>query len=583
MHEAARSASERRFGAGEAALVEDGAPAEGLYVVRTGVVELVHADQVVDVLEPGQCFGHPSLLSGMAPAFTVRAREDSTCLVLGRDVAMRVFAHPSGARYVASTLRRRLVMTGHTAHALPELSMTRLGTLVRRPPLFVEADASIREAASAMTAANVTAALVPRPGGFGIVTDRDLRERVLAQGRSPIEPAAIAVRAALFAPEDRTASEALVDLLDAEQRELCVTDRGGRIIGVLSVEDIAGGEHSPFALRREIARALDEDALVEAVTSGMPRLLSSLLSAGLAPADVSRALAVQSDTATVRLMELAFRRHGPAPVPWAWLALGSVARRELTVASDQDNALAYADDAGPDDDALFAAVAADVNAGLARCGLGEDAAEVLARNPRWRMAAGRWQAVFRECLEHPDRSHLVRAAVAFDFRHVTGGLDVVSELAAVVRDAQRHPDFIARLARTATDWKVSLGRRGQVATDRDGRIDLKLGGALPIANLARLHAFAAGITVSGTVDRLVASQESGRLDAETATALREAFETVSRIRLEHHAACLAAGRRADNRVDPQALPPLRRVGLREALRAVAAAQRRLSVYARPGL
>jgi CBS domain-containing protein len=130
---------------------------------------------------------------------------------------------------------------------------------------------------------------------------------------------------------------------------------------------------------------------------------------------------------------------------------------------------------------------------------------------------------------------------------------------------------------------VPLGRRARVVTDRDGRVDLKLGGALPIANLARLHAFAAGITVSGTVDRLVAAQNTGQLDADTATALREAFETVTRIRLEHHAACLADGRPADNRVDPQALPPLRRAGLREALRAVAAAQRRLSVYARPGL
>jgi CBS domain-containing protein len=270
-------------------------------------------------------------------------------------------------------------------------------------------------------------------------------------------------------------------------------------------------------------------------------------------------------------------------VPWAWLALGSVARRELTLASDQDNALAYADGGGPEVDGFFARVAAGVNDGLARAGLGEDSSEVLARNPRWRMSAGQWQAVFRECLEHPDRSHLVRAAVAFDFRHVVGGLDVVPPLAEVVRDARRHPDFIARLARTATDWKVPLGRRGQVATDRDGRIDLKIGGALPIANLARLHAFAAGITISATVDRLIAAQEVGRLDAETATALREAFETVSRIRLEHHAACLASGRPADNRVDPGELPPLRRVGLREALRAVAAAQRQLSVHLRPGL
>src|SRR4051794_22561779 len=159
----------------------------------------------------------------------------------------------------------------------------------------------------------------------------------------------------------------------------------------------------------------------------------------------------------MRLIDFALERHGPAPVPWAWLALGSVARRELTLASDQDNALAYDDDGGPDADAFFARVAADVNEGLARSGMGADNAEVLARDPRWRMSQSRWRAVFAECLEHPDRSHLVRAAVSFDFRHVGGGLDIVPPLAAVVRDARHHPGFIARLARTATDWRPPPG------------------------------------------------------------------------------------------------------------------------------
>jgi CBS domain-containing protein len=581
----ARAATARTFRPGESALVEDGEPAQALYVVQTGAMELVHAAQVVDVLEPGQCFGHPSLLTGLAPTFTVRAREETRCLLLPRDAALGVFAHPAGVAYIASSLRHRLVRTGHTAHALPALDMTRLGALVTRPPVSVDATASVRDAAAAMSAAHVTAALVHTADGTGVVTDGDLRERVLAAGRSPDEPVSVAVRRALRAPADRTASEALVDLLDAERRELCVEDAAGRIVGLLSVEDIAGGEHAPFALRRALARAADEEALVDIMRAGLPRLLGSLLSAGLAPADVCRTLAVQSDTATSRLIELSLRRRGPAPVPWAWLALGSVARRELTLASDQDNALAYDDEdrGGAGTDPFFAAVAADVNAGLARCGLGEDAADVLARDPRWRMSASRWQAVFAECLVHPDRSHLVRAAVGFDFRHVAGGLDIVPPLAAVVRDARRHPDFIARLARTATDWKVPLGRRGRVLTDRDGRIDLKVGGALPIANLARLHAFAAGITISGTVDRLVAAQETGHLDPETATALREAFETVTRVRLERHAECLAAGRPADNRIAPEALPPLRRAALREALRAVADAQRRLSVFVRPGM
>jgi CBS domain-containing protein len=563
---------------GQPALVEDGEPASGLFVVYTGSMDLVHADQVVDVLEPGECFGHPSLLSGMAPAFSVVAREESSVLFVPREQALQVLGHPEGAAYVALSLRERLVRSGHTVHALPELSSSRIETLVHHAPLILGPETSLRDTARALTEAHTTAALVEIGEAMGIVTDADLRERGLAAGLSPDDPVRAAAQPEpLRVGGDRTVGEALVDMVEAGRRDLCVTDEHGRVVGLLGIEDLAGGEHAPFTLRRSLARATDLDALVAATTTGLPALLPALLSAGLAAVDISRALTAQSDAVTMRLIDFAFERHGQAPVAWAWMALGSVARREMTLASDQDNALAYADGARPEVDEWFGRLTADVNAGLARCGFGADNAEVLARNPTWRMSAGRWREVLEECLEHPDRSHLVRAAVAFDFRHVGGGLEIVSPLVEVLRQARHHPDFVRRLARTATDRPVALGRRGRLATGRDGTLDIKHGGALPIANLARLHAISAGITISGTLDRLMAAQETGNLDAEHATALREAFAVVMRIRIEHHAACLRAGVPPDNRIDPGALPPLQRATLREALREVADQQKRLSV------
>jgi CBS domain-containing protein len=104
---------------------------------------------------------------------------------------------------------------------------------------------------------------------------------------------------------------------------------------------------------------------------------------------------------------------------------------------------------------------------------------------------------------------------------------------------------------------------------------------LPIVNLGRLHAISAGITVSGTLDRLVAAERVGQLESEIAESLREAWSVVMRARFEHHAACVRAGRPPDNLVAPHTLPPLRRAELREALRAVQAAQKRIPVFAPP--
>ena len=191
--------------------------------------------------------------------------------------------------------------------------------------------------------------------------------------------------------------------------------------------------------------------------------------------------------------------------------------------------------------------------------------------------------MFSDCLEHPDRSRLVRMAVSFDFRQVAGGLDVVRPLTAIERRARSHPDFIARLARTATDFAPPLGRRGRIATDRDGTIDLKKQGIVPIVNLARFHAIEAGITISSTLDRLVAAEAAGALDADAASELAEAFELVLRLRIEHQTEEVDAGLPASDRLDPGALTPLTRSRLIEAFRAVAAQQKRLSRYVPLGL
>jgi CBS domain-containing protein len=571
----------RTYRAGEDILVEDGTPASHLYVVASGSVELDHEGEVIDILMPGESFGHPSLLTGLAPAFTVRAHEETVCYLLGREAALDVLGRPSGASFVATSLRERLIRTGHTVHALPEVRTLRVASLISHPPVFCEPDMPIREAAEVMRERRISSVLVREAGKIGIVTDSDLRDKVIAGG-IPLDAPLREVMTVpvVTTPAYRLAVEASIQMLNAGVHHLPVLDELQNIIGVVSAADLMTLETlSPFGIRRAMARADSEEALVEAAAQ-LPRTFVVLLDAGLSPASVGRVLSLQNDTATERLLEFALDRHGEAPVPWAWLSLGSVARRELTLASDQDNALAYAgDERDPEVDAYFAKIAADVNAGLACCGFGADKAEVLARNAEWRMPEGEWKRVFAECFEQPDRSHLVRAAVSFDFRHVAGGLDIVAPLVEIVREAPQHPDFLGRLARTATDFKPPLGFRGKLPAT----FDIKRGGTMPIANLARFHALANGVTISPTRDRLVAVKETGALDPETAVGLAEAFEIAMEIRLQHHAAQIQAGKPPDNMVSPDELPPLARLDLREALKQVAAAQKQLGHYVPLGL
>ena len=148
VREVATEAAQRTYRSGEIALVEDGAPAAGLWVILTGSMDIVHEGEAIQVLEPGECFGHPSLLTGMAPAFTIRAREESTCAILSPDLGRRVLGTPSGAAYVARTMRKRLTRAGHTVHGLLDVGTTPVSAIMR-PVQFCQPDDSVRDVAVA--------------------------------------------------------------------------------------------------------------------------------------------------------------------------------------------------------------------------------------------------------------------------------------------------------------------------------------------------------------------------------------------------------------------------------------------------
>ena len=329
------------------------------------------------------------------------------------------------------------------------------------------------------------------------------------------------------------------------------------------------GVPSPCATPLQSAR--DEDELA-AAASDVPPLFVDLVDARLDAPLVSRVLTVLHDTMTARLLELAFVRHGAPPVDFAWLVFGSAARNELTLASDQDNGLAYADTDDPEVGEYFGRVAQDVNAGLARCGIEADEHGVLAGGEIWHRSLTSWRRVFSAFLKADDLKLVLNASVCFDYRQAAGQLYVTQALTDLMREAPAHPPFMQCLAR------LGSGYRPQVSGFRhklDRLVDIKQGGLLPIQNLARYHALARGITIQATLERLAAVCEVDAEGADCDRTLREAYLTLKQLQLEHHAEAVREGRTPDNVIDTEALRPLIRANLQEALRAVAAAQSRL--------
>lgn len=579
----ARSAQIEFFPAGTTILQQAGEPARFLYVVRTGAVELLDEGRVLDLLGEGEAFGHPSLLSGLGPTFQVRAHEDTLCYLVDREVAEDVMGTPSGLAFLSASLLRRERRARMVREGEPlAVGLARVGALVRRAPVTCSPDATVREAAGLMTEERVSAALVPTAQGVGILTDRDFRSRVLAIGAAPeARVREVMSFPVVTAPDDATAEEVLLLMLEHGFHHVPITDREGKIVGLVSDGDLLGLERSgPFSLHREIERAPTERS-VAAAAARLPEIVVALVEAEADPVDIGHVIATTIDALTRQLIDLSLRDLGEPPGSWAWLALGSEARQEQSLRTDQDHALVFepVNGTAQEADRFFGQLADRVTDGLEAAGIPRCNGGVMATNPPWRRPVSDWVAEFRARLADPGLDGKVFTSIALDYRRVAGALDVESTLDGLIRRASRDPTFPRRLARTALELRPPTGFFRDFVVEAKGShagtLDVKHGGITLITNLARAYAVGAGLTGNRTLWRLREVVATGVMDADVGAGLEEAFRLLWKVRLEHQAAQSLAGLPPDDSVNPGSLSPLTRRGLKDAFRLIARAQRAL--------
>jgi CBS domain-containing protein len=402
---------------------------------------------------------------------------------------------------------------------------------------------------------------------------------VVAAGAGPDTPLSEVMSApAWTVGSDRTGTEALLEMLDHGVRHVPVLDSGRRLIGVLDDVDLMASERrAPFRLRAQIARGADA-AAVALAASELPDTVIALHDAELPAAAISRAIAGIHDSATRRLIDLALADLGPPPVPCTWLATGSFGRFEPFPGSDVDSALAWD---GPDeDDGLrewMRVFAERVLEGLAAGGFPPDEKGAVASSALFARSIEGWEAAARTWVEHPDRDRgLMLLCVVVESDPVWGTTTAAERLAAAFARSPNREVLLRRLAAAALAERPPTGfRRHRVLlwSGERKQVDIKKGGLLPIEALARWSGLAAGVSAASTRARLEVSEAAGTLGPDDAAILRDAFELVSALRMEHQVEQLRAGRAPDNLIEPENLAPLTRAALKEAFRAVARVQR----------
>ena len=553
-----------------------------VFVVRSGAVQITDENgSLVARGGEGTGFG-TTALGGRPSRFDVVAIEDSLLLVMASHVFTELADRQPVVRDFFS--EQRAARLRHALVSFPQqdrhsaILQTRLRDLLRRAPITTTGGTTIREAAELMALEQVSSLLVVDGERLtGIVTDRDLRTRVLAAGLETTRPvSAIMTPDPVTSSPDDLAMELILQMTSRNIHHMPVVE-GDRPLGMLTSTDLMRLERAnPIHLVGDVAKAKDLDALV-LLSQRLPRIIDQLVHEDATADGIGRIITAVGDAIEKRLLTMAEQLLGPAPVPYAWIVLGSQARLEQGPGSDQDNALVLADEVRPEQLAWFESLASFVGDGLVACGYPPCPGGIMASNPEWRRPLHEWKRMFARWVNEPTPDAVLRSAIFFDLRLLHGERTLVEPLQAQVSATARQSGrFLAHLARNAARNEPPLGFFRGFVLERKGEhkdtVDLKRGGFHAIVEIARVQALSRGLPQVNTLARISASAGAGALAAETAADLHDAFEFIRYVRLVHQARQLREGHEPDSFVSPDELSSFEKRHLRDAFHIVRSAQ-----------
>ena len=462
-----------------------------------------------------------------------------------------------------------------------------LRSLPQRAPITVSPTTSVRQALMQMNQVGGDTIIVVDTTSelpLGIVTLTDLVHGISVDGGRLDEPIAGLMTGAPFSlPADAPSHRATVLMTKRGVRHVLLVEPDGRLCNVVSRSDLFGLRGGGAeALADRVTGAIDVKAMSEAADAIRKRG-AELFSAGMGVEGICQWMSALNDLVVMRVIELVEDEFDLPPVPWCWLVFGSEGRLEQTFSTDQDNGLLFLPGDESSTEAIreaFLPFAKAVNRGLDACGFKHCKGGIMSGNPLWCLSMSEWQERFSSWMGTPDPEALMHSTIFFDFRPIYGSYELADNLRNwLIPLPPERPRFLRAMTEEALTCDPPLNWIGGFVYD-GGRehphsIDLKLHGARPFIDAARIWSLTHGIWATNTGDRLRAAAAVQNLKPEETASEIEAFHLIQRFRIQQQLVDMDSD--DPNRLDPASLPDLNRLMLKEAFKQAKKLQLRLKL------
>ncbi len=563
----------------------DDADQDYLYLIRQGAVDMRdETGDLVSKLGEGEVCYFPCREG--SPILYGTAAEDTlsyllSCEDLGKIKAANSVFREHFDHSVSERLRRALQHMKEPSGQGSNLMTMDVGELITHRLISVPPDTSIQEVARRMDQEHISSILIMQDDKLmGIATLRDMRSRCLAEGLPYTRPIREIMTCKLHMIDHNTpAFQALLAMTRLNVHHLPVMD-GDRPVGVLTTTDMVRHQSAnAIYMVGDIYKARDVDTLAQ-IGKRIPELQVHLVATGATAEHVGQAVTAVSSSITRRLLQLAEEQMGPPPVPYAWAACGSQARREQTSFGDQDNCMIISNEMEPEHDAYFAALAKFVCDGLDACGFYYCPGDVMATNPKWRQPLRVWKRYFSGWIEKPEPMALMHSSVFFDMRVLGGDESLYQRLQVLILDkGKKNRIFLAYMVSNALKHSPPLGffRNFVLISggDHAKTFDIKHRGVVPIIDLARIFSLSEGLAEIATLHRLEEAVKTPAVSKDGGANLIDAFEFIATLRVQHQVRQIRGGKQPDNYISPDELSPLERSHLKDAFSLIATMQETL--------
>ncbi len=556
--------------------------------VKIFIKDVSGDDIVIDYRGESDNFGLWSIVSGEAQKTNVVAIGDTICYLLNKDKVLQMlnmhaafteyFLKSHLTKYADRTYREMSNKSIFYGTSDRLLFATKIGDIAAKEVITAKADVPIQEAAEVMAKNKISSLIIldEKNIPIGIVTDRDLREKVVAKGKDVNEPVkAIMSFPLIWVDAKDYCFEAVLKMIRHNIHHVLVV-KDGDLKGIITNHDLMLLQgYSPLSFSKDIENQQTIEGLIP-VAKKINMIVRLLLREGAKASNITKIITEISDRLARKILEIAEKKHGKPPTPFCWIVFGSEGRKEQAFTTDQDNAIIYAEDS---DEAkrYFADFTPFVRDSLIKCGFPLCPADYMASNQKWRQPVIVWKRYFSNWINNPTPDAVLKSLIFFDFRAIYGDFSLADKLRAYLAQAVKGRDhFFAEMANAITKNRPPLSILGKVVVEKSGEhkneLNLKNRGLVHIVDIARIFAIEAGIGETSTIDRIKLIKDDFPVLNKYADALEEAFEFMSLVRIYHQVEQLERGEQLDNYINPEKLSSLKKKTLKECFNLIAEVQ-----------